>query len=76
MAISDLKTKLIERIKSTSNILLLEKLNTIFESNTDAIYKLSYEQQNAINEAREDVANGRYSSNDEVQNKVNEWLKE
>lgn len=76
MAIVDLKTKLIERIKSTNNVLLLEELNTIFETNADDQYNLCDEQQNAINEAREDVANGNYSTNDEIQNKANKWLRE
>jgi len=78
MSITELRKKLITKIQSTKDAYLLEDLYRILNFNDfdETPYLLNDDQNHAINEAREDIAQGNYSTNEEVQKKVSEWLKQ
>ena len=78
MNIIELKKSLIDKIQATKSNELLEEINRFLNSqdpDSVEVYQLNEEQQNAIAEAREDIKNGRYSSDEEVNEEFKKWLK-
>ncbi|MDP2685870.1 MAG: hypothetical protein Q8O62_01530 [Aequorivita sp.] len=76
MEIAELKKKLIAKINLTDNNEILESMMKILEiHNEESVYVLNEAQLAAIEEAREDYRNGRYSTHEEVQKDIKEWLK-
>ncbi len=78
MNIIELKKSLIDKIQATKSNELLEEINRFLNSqdpDSVEVYQLNEEQQNAISEAREDIKNGRYSSDVEVNEEFKQWLK-
>ena len=79
MASSDIKSKLIEEINSSSNQDLLEELYRFFNldnATEKSVYELSDTQKQAITEAREEINNGNYLTNDQANQDIDEWLNE
>ena len=75
MSTKELKKKLITRIQEEGNNDLLERAMHLFESaSSESIYELNQEQIAAITEAREQVANGDYLTNEESNAEIDEWL--
>ena len=77
MSTSELKKLLIDKIKKTDNGNLLEEAFRLLELESEDIevYKLSENQKNAINEAKQQVKNGQFLTDDEGNKDINEWLR-
>lgn len=77
MSTSELKKLLIDKIKKTDNENLLEEAFRLLELESEDIevYKLSENQKNAINEAKQQVKNGQFLTDDEANKDINEWLR-
>ena len=77
MSTTELKKRLLEKIEEIDqDYLLQEVLNLIeFETTSEPI-KLSSEQKSAVDQAREQIKNGEFFTNEEVDNEIDEWLNE
>jgi len=76
MKITDLKHQLINGIKQSQNDLLLEEMFRVLtngEADTDLL-KLSHDQQQAVEEAREEYRQGKYLSEEQADKDIDEWL--
>lgn len=73
----EIKKKLINEINSSTNKDLLEELYNYLnqENAVQEIYKLNTEQNSAIQEAREQIKNGDYLTNEQANQEIDEWLK-
>jgi hypothetical protein len=78
MSTLELRKRLIDKIKNTDNEKLLAEAYRLLELDTQdlEVYKLSPEQRSAINEARAQVKEGQFLTNEESDQKIDEWLKE
>jgi hypothetical protein len=71
----DIKEKLINKIKETTDSSVLEEVSGIFEFHEEeGVYELNEEQEKAINEARLQINNNQTIINEEANNKTDEWL--
>lgn len=72
-----IKKKLIEEIKHHKDEEFLKQLYKYFiaEGEAQEFYKLSAEQNFAVQDAREQYKKGDFFTDDEVQKENNEWLK-
>lgn len=76
MSTLEIKKKLINEINEVEDLQLLNALYRILTAKkNEEVYQLSTEQVAAIEEAQEQYSNGRYFSNDEVDQEIEEWLK-
>lgn len=73
---SELKKRLIDKIQKTDNENLLEEAFRLLqmESEDIEVYKLSEGQKNAVNEARQQIKNGQFLTDDEANKEIDEWL--
>jgi len=76
MKTTEIKKKLINEINLSKNKNLLEEFYRFLnlENEIEEIYKLNAEQKSAIAEAREQIKNGDYLTNGQVNQEVDEWL--
>ncbi|HTJ48419.1 MAG TPA: hypothetical protein VL443_03115 [Cyclobacteriaceae bacterium] len=76
MSTVKLRKRLIEKIQKTENEnLLLEAYRLLELENEDLeVYKLSDEQINVVNEARQQIKNGQYLTDDQANKDIDEWL--
>ena len=77
MDIATLKIKLINKIQTTKSNALLEEINLLLsleERWENDVYQLNEEEQNAINEGREDIKNGRLLTDNEASEDIQKWL--
>ena len=73
----DLKNILIHKIAGINDKSFLTAIKTIIESKSEAtIYRTSSEQREKIIEGQEQISNGEYFTNDQVDIEINQWLKE
>ena len=73
----DLKNILIHKIAGINDKSFLTAIKTIIESKSEAtIYRTSSEQREKIIEGQEQISNGEYFTNDQVDLEINQWLKE
>ena len=71
----DIKEKLINKIKDTKDISVLEEVADLFEFREDeGVYKVNAEQEKAIDEARVQVTNKQTLTDEQSNNKTDEWL--
>ena len=75
METAELKKKLIAKINDTQNSEILESIMRLLEIHAEEVYILNDAQRVAIEEAREDYRNGRYTTHEEVQKDIKKWLK-
>ena len=76
MRTTEIRKKLIAQINMSNNDSLLEEMyNFLNRDNDTALYKLSEDQKNAIEEARQQVRDGHFFTNDQVNEVTEEWLK-
>ena len=77
MSTSELKKRLIDKIKETDNNNLLEEAFRLLQLEGEDIeaYKLSQDQKNAVNEARQQIKNGQFLTDDEANKDIDEWLR-
>ncbi len=71
----NIKEKLINKIKETTDTSLLEEVADIFEFREDeGIYEVNTEQKKAIDEARLQIRNNQILTEEQANNKTDEWL--
>ena len=71
----NIKEKLINKIKDTKDISVLEEVADLFEFREDeGVYKVNAEQEKAIDEARVQVTNKQTLTDEQSNNKTDEWL--
>ena len=77
MSTIELRKRLIEKIQKTNNENLLEEAYRLLELETQDIevYKLTDEQRKAINEARQQIKNGEFLTDEQANKEIDEWLK-
>ena len=75
--IAELKKRLVNKIEKTHNENVLEEVLRLLQLESDDIevYKLSEDQKNAVNEARQQIKNGQFLTDDEANKDINEWLR-
>jgi vacuolar-type H+-ATPase subunit H len=67
---------LIQKISSTQDERILQEINRLLETGLDEeIYQLTDEQKAGIEEAKEQIKNGQYLSNEDANKEVEEWLR-
>lgn len=73
----EIRKKLIEEIKLSNNKELLEELYNYINQENKVLktYKLNKEQNSAIKEARKQIENGDFLTNEEADNEIEEWLR-
>ena len=73
----DLKKQLIDKINKNENRDLLDEAIRLFDIENEDIdvFKLNVEQRNAIDEARQQIKNGQYLTNEKANSEIEEWLK-
>lgn len=77
MTTVELKNILIHRIAGINDKSFLEAIKTIIDTKSEkTIYNTSPEQKLKIKEGREQIANGEYFTNEQVELEINKWLKE
>ncbi len=75
MPATDIKEKLINKIKETNDLLLLEEVSTLFElQEPESIYEVNDMQKKKIEEAREQIKNKQTLSDEQVNKDTDEWL--
>lgn len=77
MSTAELKINLINRITKLNDPHLVEQINRLidFELN-ESTYKLSKEQLDNINEAKEEYASGKVKTEKQANSEIEQWLKE
>lgn len=72
----EIKKKLIEEINLSENRDLLEEFYRFLnlENEIQETYKLSMEQNSAIAEARNQIRNGDYLTNEQANHEIDKWL--
>ena len=78
MSTLELQKQLISKIQITTDQDVLESVLRLleFETSSDETYFLNENQKAAIVNARQQVANGQFYTDDEVDKHTEEWLKE
>lgn len=78
MKTEELKKELIDRIKRTEDISLLEDIYKLTDPNLfgNIVYKLTPEEDESLTAAREEVKKGQYLTQEEVDEKTKKWLEE
>lgn len=76
MVISELKKRLIDKIRKTDNEDLLQEILRLLEpgSEENDLYELSDGQRNAINEGREQIERGQFLTDAQANKEIEEWL--
>jgi hypothetical protein len=73
----EIRKKLIEEINLSSNKNLLKEMYNFLNHDNEAdLYKLSNAQKAAIEEGRDQIKNGQFLTNEQVNRDIEEWLKE
>jgi hypothetical protein len=76
MTTQELKTKLINQIRQSENMELLEDLSILIDSEENPVfYELSVKQKQVIKDAVEDVEKGNYLSEKQANDEIEKWLK-
>ncbi len=77
MSNQELRELLIEKIRQTDNIMLLEEATRLLDIATDDsdVYVLSPSENADIEEARLQIKNGESFTHKEANQLINEWLK-
>ena len=73
---AQIKNNLISRINDSKDLNFLKALQTIFDSSEQSLYELSPEQEKSIAAGRQQIAEGKFTSNSQVISEMRTWLKE
>ena len=73
----ELRKRLIDKIQETKDERILEEAYRLLGLETDDIevYQLNDDQKEAINEARQQVKQGQFLTEEKTNNEIDEWLK-
>jgi len=77
MSTVELRKRLIEKIQKTQDQRILEEAFRLLELETAEdieIYRLNDDQKIAINEAREQITNGQFLTEEQANKEIDEWL--
>ena len=76
MSTIELKRRLMDKIQKTENEELLAEVYRLLELETEdiEIYKLNYNQRNAINEARQQINSSQFLTDEQSNKEIDEWL--
>jgi hypothetical protein len=75
MSIAELQKKLIEKISNTNDAALLEDIYSFIGINEEVgIYQLSHNQLAIVEQAQQQIKDGQYFTNEEVNKEIDEWL--
>ncbi len=76
MSTIELRRRLIDKIQKTENEDLLAEAYRLLELETEDIevYKLNDGQRKAISEARQQINNGQFLTDDQSNKEIDEWL--
>jgi predicted transcriptional regulator len=76
MSTVELRKRLIDKIQKTQDGRILEEAYRLLEIETDDIevYKLNDDQKNAISEARQQINNGQFLTEEQANKEIDEWL--
>ena len=76
MRTEELKKRLIEKIEKTDDYSRLEEAFRLLQLETEdvEVYNLSEDQKSAVNEARQQIRNGQFLTDDEANKEIGEWL--
>ena len=77
MSTIELRKQLIDKIQKTEDNKILEEVYRLLELESDdiEIYKLNADQKKGISEAREQIKNGQYLTEEQANKDIDEWLK-
>ncbi len=76
MTILELKSILIHRISEINDIRFLEAIKTILDGKAeDTVLVLTEEQKQEIIQSRNEIKNGLFLSNEELDEEIQAWLK-
>lgn len=72
----ELKRQLISKIEIIENDKILEEVYRILDIGEEAfeVYKVSEHQRKLLDEANEDIKNGKVTSNEIANKEIEEWL--
>ena len=78
MSIAELQKKLIEKISETTDIETLEEISNWISLNDElpAVYHFSDEQLAKLDESEQQINNGNFYTNEEVNKETEKWLEE
>lgn len=79
MSTVELRKRLIERIQKTQDDRILEEAFRLLELETTEdieVYKLNNDQKKAIGEARQQIKNGQFLTEEQANQDIDEWLKD
>lgn len=76
MSTIELRKRLIDKIQKTDNEDLLAEAFRLLdlESEDIEIYKLNNDQRKAISEARQQIKNGQFLTDEQSNKEIDEWL--
>ena len=76
MSTVELRKRLIDKIQKTKDERILEEAYRLLELETEdiEIYKLNDDQKKAINEARQQIKNGQFLTEEQADKEIDEWL--
>lgn len=76
MSTAELKEKVLKRIESVKNDRLLREVLSFIDIEEDesTVVTVSNAQKSAIDEARQQIKDGNYSTNEEFDKEIDEWL--
>lgn len=76
MSTVELRKRLIDKIQKTQDGRILEEAYRLLEIETDEIevFKLNDGQKNAISEARQQIKNRQFLTEEQANKEIDEWL--
>ena len=76
MSTIELRKRLIDKIQKTKDERILEEAYRLLELETEdiEIYKLNDDQKKAISEARQQIKNGQFLTEEQANKEIDEWL--
>ena len=76
MSVAELQKKLIEKISKTNDVVLLEDIFNFMGADEDAtaFYKLSVSQLAAVETSQKQIADGKFFTNEQVNNEIDQCL--
>ena len=74
---TNLKEKLLNKLKEINDPAVLEEVSNLFElQEPETVYQVNDEQRKAIDEAREQIKNKQTRTNEQAGKEADEWLSE
>jgi hypothetical protein len=76
MSTVELRKRLIDKIQTTKDDRILEEAYRLLEIETEdiEIYKLNDDQKKAISEARQQIKNRQFLTDEQANKEIDEWL--